>query len=218
MPKRLILALAVASVASAQQPFGAGTIQTESRLVLVDTVVLDKKGNPVRDLTQKDFKVFEDNKEQPVTAFSAESGVGGGSDRKRYIVLFFDDSTTGSNQTFVRQAAVKFIDKNVAPNRLMALAEYNGSLVVTQNFTNDAERLKQAVIGSRYAASRNIQTAGTGAAASNNFSVRNALGALRGMAKGLSATPGRKIIVFVSGGLSRNAGRNRRDQRHRRRM
>jgi hypothetical protein len=35
----------------------AATIRTETRLVLVDTVVTDKKGNYIRDLAQKDFKV-----------------------------------------------------------------------------------------------------------------------------------------------------------------
>ena len=49
-------------------------IRSESRLVLVDTVVTDKKGNYVHDLTQKDFKVYEDNKEQPITTFSFETG------------------------------------------------------------------------------------------------------------------------------------------------
>ena len=38
--------------------------------MLVDTVVTDKKGNYVRDLTVKDFKVWEDNKEQPIKNFS----------------------------------------------------------------------------------------------------------------------------------------------------
>ncbi len=46
-------------------------IRRESKLVLIDAVVTDKKGNYVRDLTQNDFKVYEDNKEQPVTSFSA---------------------------------------------------------------------------------------------------------------------------------------------------
>ena len=39
-------------------------IRKESKLVLVDAVVTDKKGNYVRNLTQADFKVYEDNKEQ----------------------------------------------------------------------------------------------------------------------------------------------------------
>src|ERR1700739_3553639 len=45
-------------------------IRTESRMVLVDTVVTDKKGHYVTDLTQGDFKVFEDNKEQAIASFS----------------------------------------------------------------------------------------------------------------------------------------------------
>src|SRR5204863_456330 len=40
-----------------QQP--VVVIKKESKLVLVDSVVTDKKGNYVRDLAQNDFKVFE---------------------------------------------------------------------------------------------------------------------------------------------------------------
>src|ERR1700692_27800 len=61
------------STASAQSE---DVIRAETRLVLVDTVVTDKKGNPVRDLAQKDFKVWEDGKEQPVTSFSYEESAG----------------------------------------------------------------------------------------------------------------------------------------------
>src|ERR1700745_3973626 len=50
-----------------QQP--VVVIKKESKLVLVDSVVTDKKGNYVRDLTQNDFKVFEDNKEQTISSF-----------------------------------------------------------------------------------------------------------------------------------------------------
>ena len=58
-----------------QEPVDSHTvIRSETRLVLLDTVVTDKKGNYVRDLTQKDFKVYEDNKEQQITTFSLESG------------------------------------------------------------------------------------------------------------------------------------------------
>ncbi len=51
-------------------------IRSETRLVLVDSVVTDKKGNYVRDLTQTDFKVWEDGKEQPITSFSFEESTG----------------------------------------------------------------------------------------------------------------------------------------------
>jgi hypothetical protein len=50
-------------------------IRKESRLVLVDAVVTDKKGNYIRDLTDKDFKIYEDNKEQPVASFSSGADI-----------------------------------------------------------------------------------------------------------------------------------------------
>jgi len=52
-------------------------IKTESRIVLVDAVVTDKKGNYIRDVQQQEFKVYEDNKEQAITSFSfgADPGV-----------------------------------------------------------------------------------------------------------------------------------------------
>jgi len=63
-----------APVVQAQQPAteasaGDTTIRKETRLVLVDTVVTDKKGAYIRDLTVKDFRVWEDNKEQPIKSF-----------------------------------------------------------------------------------------------------------------------------------------------------
>src|SRR5438067_11821161 len=61
---------------TAQQPIPvAATIKKESRLVLVDAVVTDKKGNYVHDLSQGDFKVFEDNNEQAITSFSSGADV-----------------------------------------------------------------------------------------------------------------------------------------------
>src|SRR5260370_14594108 len=57
---------------SPQTPAATGpAIKSESRLVLVDVVVTDKKGNYVRDLEQKQFRVCEDNKEQTISAFSS---------------------------------------------------------------------------------------------------------------------------------------------------
>src|SRR5215467_14534185 len=47
--------------------------KSQSKLVLVDSIVTDKKGNYIRDLTQKDFRIWEDNKEQEVKSFSYES-------------------------------------------------------------------------------------------------------------------------------------------------
>src|ERR1700730_10841828 len=82
---------AAAPTPAEQQP--AAVIKKESRLVLVDAVVTDKKGNYIRDRTERDFKVYEDNKEQPVASFSSGTDASlqaKGSAQKRYLILFFD--------------------------------------------------------------------------------------------------------------------------------
>src|ERR1041384_224916 len=132
-----------------------GTIfRTETRLVPVDVVVQDKKGNYVHDLEQKDFKVWEDNKEQPIRNFSFEADPASPlAQQKKYLVLFFDLSSMNvSDQVQARQAAAKFIDANAGPNRLMAVANFGGALQIAQNFTDDIERLKLVVSGAKISA------------------------------------------------------------------
>src|SRR5882762_1839076 len=112
-------------VAHAQQAPAAGTsdpgvIHVETREVLVDAVVTDKKGNYIRDLAQKDFKVWEDGKEQAVSSFSFEESADSGSanPRPHYMVLFDNSTMNPGDQVQARAAAAKFIDANAGPDRL----------------------------------------------------------------------------------------------------
>ena len=154
----LLLAAAIAAagaVARAQDANAQGTmpvIKAETRLVLVDAVVTDKKGQYVRDLEQKNFKVWEDNKEQKITSFSFEADPNSpNNNQKHYMVLLFDNSTMDfGEQMRARQAAAQFIDANAGPNRLMAIINYAGSISVAQNFTADANRLKKVVSGVKF--------------------------------------------------------------------
>ena len=218
-----------APAVQAQQPDQA-TIKAEARLVLVDTVVTDKHGNYIRDLSQKDFKVWEDNKEQTIKSFSFESGSSPSANPQRhYLVLFFDDSSMEvGDQANARQAAAKFIDHNAGPNRVMAVIEFGGTLRITQNFTADAERLKQAVAGVKGSAVASNPSAtdntlgsipnpqtGTQVAslgtpslgmpslgnAETDFGARTVLLALRQLAKNLQSVPGRKTLVMLTSGF-----------------
>jgi VWFA-related protein len=212
-----ILVLA-GGLAPAQQPKddavpdSGAVIRTETKVVLVDTVVTDKKGNYVRNLTAKDFKVWEDNKEQTVKSFSFQSdpGAPGGSQR-RYIVLFFDNSTMDAgSQAQARQAAAKFIDANAAPNRLMAIVNFGGAIQIAQNFTDDAARLKQTVSGIRTAAVTPNGDAGMPASLSRaaaDFGARDMLLALRSLSKNLNTVPGRKTLILFTGGFPLNQER-----------
>src|SRR6266571_2443739 len=107
---------AQAATPAEQQP--AVVIKKESKLVLVDSVVTDKKGNYIRDLTQNDFKVFEDNKEQAVSTFSTGADAATQANgQRRYLILFFDNSTMAApDQIQARSAATKFIAANAGPD------------------------------------------------------------------------------------------------------
>src|SRR5437868_3675624 len=94
-------------------------IKKESRLVLVDAVVTDKKGNYVKDLSQKDFKVYEDNKEQPVASFNSgfDTAIQANA-KKHYLILFFDNASMAApDQIQARGAAAKFVQANAGPDR-----------------------------------------------------------------------------------------------------
>src|SRR5215469_3505594 len=106
----------------AQPPAQTNTIpviKTETRLVLLDTVVTDKKGQYVPNLESKNFKVWEDNKEQSIKTFSFSADPDSPtSNQKRYLILFFDNSTMDFGQPAqARKAAGQFIDANTGPNR-----------------------------------------------------------------------------------------------------
>jgi len=201
-----------------QQPVATSpVIRTESRVVLVDAVVTDKKGNYVHALTQKDFKVYEDNKEQAVTSFSFGSDPSGPvSAQKHYMILFFDNSSMAApDQIQARAAAAKFVAEGAGPDRLMAVVDFGGSLLVKQNFTSNTDLLTAAVSGVKHA---EIETNGQSAALANpvlvassglssisnaeaDYGARTMLLAVRSLAKNLRAVPGRKMLILFSAGF-----------------
>jgi VWFA-related protein len=215
---------------SAQQPAPqpqtpAPSIKTESRAVRVDVIVTDKKGNYIHDLKAEDFRVYEDNKPQPVTnfAFGADPQLSSGLQR-RYIILFFDNSTMElSDQPQARAAAAKFIDENAGPDRVMAVVDFGGALQIKQNFTADSARLKLAVqsIGTSdvqpNANASNSGSASSGGSSSgglstagsimldnsiSSFGAQTLLLAIRDMAKNLASIPGRKSMILFTAGFA----------------
>jgi len=203
-------------------------IRTETKLVLVDAVVTDKKGNFIRDLTAKDFRVWEEKTEQTIKSFSHEDGPV----QKQYVLFFFDDTSMSlSEQTVARQAAAKFTAANFGPNRMIAVADYTGALRMTQNFTPDPELLSKAlrdVKPSMFSPAPSAVSAGSTADASSSglgtvrgnprglaagangrggstpdagFAARNALLSLKVLARNLVSIPGRKALILFTGGL-----------------
>jgi VWFA-related protein len=179
----LVFLTAVAALA--QQ---GALIQTETRIVLVDAIVTGKNGAYVRDLTAKDFRVWQDNKEQSIQSLSLESA--STASQPRPMVLFFDESSMEAGDLAqVRQVAANFIDAEMGPNRKMALVTFNeGGLHIAQNFTDNAGRLKDA-----------IPSAGSYRSNADDSAANNMLRALQNLEGSLGALPGRKIVVLFSG-------------------
>jgi VWFA-related protein len=189
-------------------------IRTESRMVLVDSVVTDKKGHYVTDLTQGDFKVYEDNREQTIASFSSGADAAmQAAGQRHYMILFFDNSSMEmADQLNARNTAAKFVESNSGPDRLMAVVNFGGSLVIRQNFTANATLLKAAVNG---VGSPNIETNGQTAqptmvamaglpslsSAEADYGARSMLLSIRSLAKNLRGVPGRKMLILFTAGF-----------------
>ena len=194
-------------LAQAQQPAAdsGAVIKTETKLVLVDAVVTDKKGAYVRDLTVKDFKVSEDKHEQNIKTFSFEADPNSPTaSQKRYLILFFDNSSMSfGDQAQARKAASRFIESNGGANVLMAIVNFGGSLSISQNFTADVDRLKAVASGIKTSyTSTNADSASDNLSrATSDFGVRDMILSLRSLAKNLADVPGRKTLILLTSGF-----------------
>ncbi len=123
------------TMASAQAP-----------VVTVETIVTDKQGNYLRDLTAKDFRVWEDNKERPVTSASLQSAAAPlQTENRNYVLVLFDNTTTGATRQKQIKAALSEFVNDRKGDLALAVAVYTGGMSVIQNFTSDAEQMRKAI-------------------------------------------------------------------------
>ena len=197
--------------------------------MLVDAVVTDKKQHYIEDLQAKDFHVYDNDEEQKISSFTHGSGPAGpngpGGGNRRYVVLFFDNSTMSiGDQALARKAAAQFIDKTTSGDRVMAVIEFTGTFHLVQNFTDNADLLARAVKTIKTSAvNPNAPPDALAATASlaappvtstvggysltsmeADFGAQNLLYALRDVSKMLAPIPGRKSLILFSAGFPLN--------------
>jgi VWFA-related protein len=184
---------------------GNFVIQVQRNEVLVDVRVYDHKGNPVTDLNESDFKVYEDGTVQKINAFNLEdvqqlvqeSEQNGKApvinlsslpkttpqstlkhlvQNHRLIVLFFDLSSLQIDD-LVRslKAAQNFIQKQVTPADLVAVVIYSSDLRVIQDFTNDRGVLTKALKSIEIGPSSTLASNGSEGAAGGSDSFGNTI-------------------------------------------
>ncbi len=190
--KTLAAFLLIAGAANAQVE------RTEAQSVLVDVLVTDKKGAYVPGLTERDFQVWEDGKEQMVDGLFTEKG--SATQVKPSLLLLFDNAAlTLREQAMARQIALRILDQSVASAPNVAVLDFIGALRISQTFTADITRAKQAV----------AQPKGSALSADNggptDVMVRDFFQALDGLVKNLQNAPGRKSVVFFTPGYTMNS-------------
>ena len=148
---------------SPQNPLA--TFRADANFVEVDAVVTDERGNPVKDLTQADFEVYEDGKRQVPSVFALVDlplpPPGGGSktadvesdvrttarrfDGRLYVLVLDDLHTTINRTPVVRNAARKFIQDYLNTGDLAAVVTTSGRLDASQELTGSRRMLLQAI-------------------------------------------------------------------------
>ena len=151
-----------------------GTIRTTVDLVLVDVRVTDKSGNPIKGLKPEQFSITEENQAQKISSFEYNDIEGverahvtnpgpivvpmgtlpppkpeyvhAAVRDHRLIVLYFD-LTSLHNEDLLRsqQAAQKYINEQISPADLVAVATFGNQVKVPVHFTNDHAVLLRAI-------------------------------------------------------------------------
>ncbi len=157
--------MAVPSVLRAQETTAeipSVTIRANTRLVLVDVVVTDKKGQPITGLKAEDFTVEENGKKQKIATFSPPGAdqkapqplpPGLLTNRPEYLkpagiptVLLLDAANSHFlDQAYGRGQMLKYVLEQSAGGTPMAVMTLTGRLQVLQDFTSDPKILTTAI-------------------------------------------------------------------------
>ena len=119
-------------------------LRIDTDLVSVDVNVMDVSGRPVRNLQQKDFKLYEDDSQQSLAFFHLENK--SGETRPLAIVFALDisGSMTPDELERLRGALHAFSEKLASHPSVFAVMSFGMYVKTLQNFTTEAEKLDRA--------------------------------------------------------------------------
>lgn len=160
----ILLALLASTALAQQQPQpapGSFGERIDVNVVLLDAVVTDSRGHQILGLGPDDFTVVENGvaqKIQSVDYFTNRKNVSTPEEKagfkaertreERYFILFFDkpnEAVLLNRIVHARGAAVDFVNKQMKPNDLVAVAGHDVRLKVYSDFTNDKKQLVRAL-------------------------------------------------------------------------
>jgi len=225
----LAVSLAFAQNSSSPQEGGvprvAEPLRTNTRLVVVDVVVTDSKGQPVGDLKAEDFALLESGKPQTISGFSYQHPGGPSaaahtvqllpnvvSNAPQYkssslnVVLF--DAVNGelTSQAYAKDQLAKFFS-TATLDRPVAIFALESKLRLLHDFTTDGAALKSVVDKYSPPAKTNVtesfDSRRTAFPTKGDYhtdvrSIDATLNELNALAKMLAGYPGRKNLIWLS--------------------
>ena len=188
----------------------APTLRVTARSVVVDVVVTDEMGRPVRGLNRRDFSVAEDGEPQKVLSFERHdmdarpfasqlklpantfSNLAAQQERGPLYLLVYDMGASNmDDQIFARHQLVKFLASKPAGTRFAVMVISDG-LHLIQGFTDDRDLVLKAL--DLYGKTPHVPMIFLYAA---NYGMSYPW-ALRRIAEYLDGLPGRKNVIWVS--------------------
>ena len=212
------------------EPYQSQTVlRATTRLVVLDVVALDDKGEPIRDLKAEDFTVLEDGKPQTVRDFNfhhPEASIAPAhppapniiSNNPQYssnsclnVVLLDAINTDFSNHAYAQDMLVKYLESSPAiqPTAIFAL---EGKLTMLHDFTTDTKALRDVVAHFQFQGPTHIPDVYSAASPFQRRGSFQANPRARGLtassmlflARALGGYPGRKNLIWLSEGFPIN--------------
>jgi VWFA-related protein len=201
------------------------TLRTNTRLVLVDVVVMDGKGHPVPDLKAADFTLLEDGKPQKISGFNFEhpgaslaqtaqiqlppsvvTNAPKFQSNSLNVILFDAANGDFTEQVYARDQLLKFLN-GAALDRPVAIFAMQTQLKLLHDFSTDNKSLSAAVAKYRPPAKNNNSESMESRASAfstrgdyhtSERDIENTLNQLNVLAKVLAGYPGRKNLIWLS--------------------
>ncbi|MEK6282733.1 MAG: VWA domain-containing protein [Acidobacteriota bacterium] len=119
-------------------------LKIDTDLVSVDVLVTDIEGRTIKNLKEKDFKLYLDGVEQPLSVFQVERR--SGAPRPVAVVFAIDisGSMTGGEMERLRGALKAFSAKLSGHPALYAAMAFGMNVKVLQKFTSERDKLDRA--------------------------------------------------------------------------
>ena len=201
------------------------TLRTNTRLVVVDVVAIDGKGQPVTDLKAADFTLLEDGKAQKISGFNFEHPGGAPAQvvqinlppsvvtnapkfqsNSLNVILFDTVNGDFAEHAYARDQMLKFLN-SAELGRPVAIFALQTQLQLLHDFSTDNKSLSAAVAKYRPPAkNNNSESAESRASAFSTLGdyhtsergIETTLNQLNALAKVLAGYPGRKNLIWLS--------------------